>query len=982
VGALAFLPRIAGAQALNTFYSFSGGDGWGPLAGLIQASDGNLYGTTSAGGTYSNGTVFKITTGGVFTSLYSFTGGSDGSTPSAALYQASDGNLYGTTTWGGDNGNGTVFMITTGGAFTTLYSFTGGSDGANPVAPLVQASDGALYGTCQSGGSGSGTIYKITTAGVFSLVYTFSGGDGKYPTAGLTLASDGALYGVTSQGGWGASGVIFRVKTDGTFTVLHVMDYSADGGLVYGNLIQATDGNLYGMANTGGATSLGTVFQIDTSGNFINDYSFSDTGDGGSPLASLLQASDGNFYGTVSEYPGATGAVVEVWPVQGWDSILAPIYGDSTFTPSNLIQANDGLAYFITQGGGANGKGAIYQFYLPAHPATLTFNPGTVVSGQSTTATVTLNNQAPPGGAYVHVFGYGNVNSVYFTIPQGQTTGTVTVSTTASLTGSTAQVFAQYNFTNAIAYLDSTPGLFKVTPSAGSGGAVSPGTAQTVAYGGSITFTATPNPGYGVATWTVDGTTAQTGGTSFTLSNVTAAHSVNVTFTSLSNYTVYSGYGANGTVSPAGSQSVPGGGSITFTATPNTGYAVSQWFLDGTAAQSGGATYTLSNVAANHTVGVTFAVQTFTITPSAGANGSISPSAAQTVKYGGSVTLTATPGANYVVDTWYVDGTAVATGTKTYKLSNVTADHTVNVTFKAVQFAVTASAGVGGTVSPSGAQSVSYGSSISFTASPNAGYTVSTWSVDGTVAQTGGTSFTLSNVTAKHTVQVKFVKITYTVTASAGTGGTISPAGTSTVTTGGSLSFKATPSTGYVVGVWQVDGTTAQTGGTIFKLANVTANHTVTVSFSLQTLTVTASAGAGGTVSPSGAQSVSYGGSVSFTGTPNSGYTVSTWSVDGKVVQTGGTGFTLSNVTANHTVQVKFVKLTYTVTASASAGGTISPAGTSTVNPGASLKFTAKPSTGFLVSVWQVDGVTVQTGGTSFTLSNITANHTVMVIYN
>ena len=140
---------------------------------------------------------------------------------------------------------------------------------------------------------------------------------------------------------------------------------------------------------------------------------------------------------------------------------------------------------------------------------------------------------------------------------------------------------------------------------------------------------------------------------------------------------------------------------------------------------------------------MTFTLLTYTVTPSAGANGTLSPSTAQTVNYGSSLTFTATPNTGYMVNTWSVDGTVVQTGGTTFTLTNITANHTVHVTFTQLTYTITPSAGANGTISPSTAQTVNYGSSLTFTATPNTGYTVNTWSVDGTVVQTGGTTYTL-----------------------------------------------------------------------------------------------------------------------------------------------------------------------------------------------------------------------------------------------
>ena len=295
--------QLACAQpALIPLYSFTGGnDGANPLAGLVQASDGNLYGTASAGGPINSGTIFRITASGVLTPLYSFTNGNDGATPIAGLMQASDGNLYGTASAGGANGFGTIFRITTNDVFTPLYSFTNGNDGATPYAGLVQASDGNLYGTAIGGGTNDcGTIFRITTSGVFTPLYSFTfGNDGGGPEAGLVQASDGNLYGTAYLGGTnGFFGTIFRITTNSVFTPLYSFSNGNDGAYPVAGLVQASDGNLYGTAEDGGTIGDGTIFRITTNGVFTSLYSFTYGNDGANPTTALVQASNGNLYGT------------------------------------------------------------------------------------------------------------------------------------------------------------------------------------------------------------------------------------------------------------------------------------------------------------------------------------------------------------------------------------------------------------------------------------------------------------------------------------------------------------------------------------------------------------------------------------------------------------------------------------------------------------------------------------------------------------
>ena len=204
---------------MTSLYSFTGGnDGGHPAAALLQGSDGYFYGT-AGGGRSGAGTVFKISANRALTTLYSFTGGNDGARPEAGLVQGTDGCLYGTTEYGGkrphQGGSGTVFKISTNGAFTILYSFTGAKDGAFPNG-VVQGSNGNFYGTtCHGGTDKSGTVFKMSTDGVLTTLYSFTGGDGRFPRAGLVQGSDGNFYGATPAGGTADKGTVFEISTNG-----------------------------------------------------------------------------------------------------------------------------------------------------------------------------------------------------------------------------------------------------------------------------------------------------------------------------------------------------------------------------------------------------------------------------------------------------------------------------------------------------------------------------------------------------------------------------------------------------------------------------------------------------------------------------------------------------------------------------------------------------------------------------------------------
>jgi trimeric autotransporter adhesin len=295
--------KVTPAGVESVLYSFTGGaDGATPTARLIQGSDGNFYGTTQFGGTSNDGTVFKVTPAGVETVLHTFTDGADAGLPLAGLIQGSDGNFYGTSLQGGANDGGTVFKVTPAGVESVLYSFTSGADGGFPQAALIQGSDGNFYGTTQVGGaSGNGTVFKVTPAGIETVLYSFGGGtDGNYPYAGLTQGTDGNFYGTTEQGGANDLGTIFKVTPAGVETVLWTFAYGTDGMHPYGTLIQGADGNFYGTTYQGGTNAEGTIFEITPTGVETVLYSFGglSQSDGRFPQGGLIQGADGNFYGT------------------------------------------------------------------------------------------------------------------------------------------------------------------------------------------------------------------------------------------------------------------------------------------------------------------------------------------------------------------------------------------------------------------------------------------------------------------------------------------------------------------------------------------------------------------------------------------------------------------------------------------------------------------------------------------------------------
>ena len=303
--------KITPAGAETVLYSFktTHGDGYHPVAGLIRARDGNFYGTTMYGGQWGVGTVFKITSAGVESVLYSFgnpLNPSDGSTPVASLLQTRDGNFYGTTRAGGAYNNGTIFKITPAGVETVLHSFGSVSgDGYAPVARLIQGKNGNFYGTTTATARSphfGGTVFKVTPAGAEAVLHAFGTAhdDGTRPWANLVQARDGNFYGTTMKGGTDDEGTVYRITPAGVETVLHSFGgIKGDGREPEGSLIQARDGNLLGVTTAGGVAGHGTVFSITPTGAETVLHSFTGR-EGYYPTASLIRARSGKLYGTTA----------------------------------------------------------------------------------------------------------------------------------------------------------------------------------------------------------------------------------------------------------------------------------------------------------------------------------------------------------------------------------------------------------------------------------------------------------------------------------------------------------------------------------------------------------------------------------------------------------------------------------------------------------------------------------------------------------
>jgi len=469
----AMAATISSAQGtFTTLLSFDGTHGSGSSGALTQGSDGNFYGTGGGGANY-RGTVYKVTPDGRLTRLHSFctlARCADGEYPQSTLVQATNGKFYGTALSGGSgpDGCGTVFEITSVGQLTVLHTFVG-ADGCGPYSGLIQAANGSLYGTTYVGGlsSNGGTVFKISEAGEFTSLYSFCSltncADGARPMSSLVQGTDGNLYGVTVLGGYSNAcsisvfpsgcGTVFKITPSGKLTTVYnfcSLPNCADGAGPMASLIQATNGNFYGTTYNGGTNCLpygcGTAFEITPTGKFTMLHSFcslANCADGYYLQSPLMQATDGNFYGTTPYgdteiYPGGT--IFEITSTDAFISIYSfcslANCADGGIPLGGLLQATNGTFYGTTTQGGTSSDGTAFILDVGLAPfVSFIHNPAKIgqqfgILGYGLTGTTSVSFNGTPAK-----FKAQSDTLLVATVPAGATTGYVTVTTpSATLT--------------------------------------------------------------------------------------------------------------------------------------------------------------------------------------------------------------------------------------------------------------------------------------------------------------------------------------------------------------------------------------------------------------------------------------------------------------------------------------------------------------------------------------------------------------------
>ncbi len=498
--------------------------------------------------------------------------------------------------------------------------------------------------------------------------------------------------------------------------------------------------------------------------------------------------------------------------------------------------------------------------------------------------------------------------------------------------------------------------------------------------------TITPAPGYHVDSILIDG--VDHGSIEvYSFEHLLGDHTVEVTFAP-NHYVITTNGVGNGTVSDGVEFDYDPDYTYTFTATPEEGHVIASLTRNNIPVNIADPTVPftdmLTNIVDNYHYEVVFAPQTFSVTATAGANGTISPAGVSNYFYHQDAHIVITADLGYYISSITYNGTTIdyeqsaMLTTFTIPLLNIEADHVISATFAPLTYTVTVNAGAHGNITP-GMSNFAWGATPTFTITPDAGYGIVDVTVDG---QSVGavTSYTFTALSADHTIAATFAAYQFTIAATAGNGGTISPAGNTSVAFNGTQNYTITANAGHHVSDVFVDGVSVGAVNS-YSFTNVTADHAIYAAFDLNEYTVTVNAPTHGTITP-GSMTVQYGATPSFVITPDFGYNVTAITVNGTNVINNATNvngvytYTFPAIAANQTITATMTAQTYTINATAGTNGTITPNGNTTVNHGASQTYTIVPANGYVVDEVTVDGMTM--GAVySYVFSNVMANHTI-----
>jgi len=779
-------------------------------------------------------------------------------------------------------------------AFGALVAKGGGGGGGNNAypdnAPIVGGSGGGGgYSSISQVPGAAGTDTQGYAGGnnasYLSLPYPAGGGGGAGAAGGNATAMDVA--------GNGGAGLTFNITGS-------PVNYAGGGG-----------GGVWGAGTAGLATHGGGA----GGANALGSPGTPNSGGGGGGAGYLQSGAAGGSGVVIVSYTTADfgtetqgSYTIDATFALNTYTISATSGENGTITPSGEATVNHGgsQSYTITPSEGyrvevvlvdGSSVGAVTEYEFANVTANHTISATFALNTHNITASASEGGSITPSG----VTAVNNGGSQSYTITAGEGYYIVDVLIDGLSNGAiSSYTFSNVNGSHTISATFAI-NTHIVSATAGDNGTISPLGEVTVNQGANQTFAITPNEGYHVVDVLVDGSSVGAV-TSYNFENVTAAHTISATF-AINSYNISTLSGDGGSITPSGVTTLNHGGSQSYAITASEGYHIADVLVD---ENSVGAvsTYEFTNVTANHTISVTFAIETYTITASAGANGSITPSGETSAESGAGQVYTITPNEGYHIADVLVDENSVG-AVSTYEFTNVTANHTISVTFAINVYNITATASEGGSITPSGTVTVNHGSNQVFTMAPNGEYFIEDVLVDGVSVGTV-TNYEFTNVTGNRTIAVSFTQSVHTVTATAGENGSISPVGDTTVVHGGSQGYTITPAEGYHVADVLVDGSSVGAVST-YEISGITADRTISATFAINTYTVTATAGENGSITPSGITNVEHGGSQSYTIAPDENFLIGDVTVNGSSVGVG-TSYEFTNITGNSTIAATFVR--------------------------------------------------------------------------
>ncbi|HOZ79801.1 MAG TPA: hypothetical protein PLY34_17525, partial [Ferruginibacter sp.] len=808
------------------------------------------------------------------------------------------------------SGSAITTIVPSGGSGSTTYSWS--RNNTTIVTGIAASGSGSI----------SGTLNNTTSASAY-VTFTITRSGSTCTNRATVLVNPVPVASVSTSSQSVCSGAAIAAVNISSNIVGTVFNWTRNNAALVTGIGTSGSGNITGALVNTTSSPVTVTFTITPVFN----------GCSGTPVISSVLVS-----------PNPSAAIVSplVQSVCSGSSI-APIIGNGAGIVFNWTRNNTTAVTGIPASGTGNIEGSLINTGTSAEQvtftitpsangcvgspvmATATVNPGptAVISGSQTVCaaaaapelSIAFTGTGPWNVAYTNgstvVPVSTNSNPYLFTVPAAAGTYTLVNMSDANCAAQQAGMSGSAVITQL---------SYAITAAAGINGFITPAGITNVNCGNDQTYFITANTGFTVSDVLVDGSSIGAV-SSYTFTNVNASHTISAIFVANA-FTINANAGSNGSISPAGEATVSAGSNHTYNIVADACYRIADVLVDGISVGAVPA-YTFTDISASHSISASFTQLNYSITATAAANGTISSPGVTSVNCGGSQTYNFIADACYQIADVLVDGVSVG-AVASYTFENVTAAHTISVSFTQLNYSITATAAANGTISSPGVTSVNCGGSQTYNFIADACYQIADVLVDG-VSVGAVASYTFENVTAAHTISVSFIQLNYSITATAAANGAISPAGLAVVNCGSTQTYIITADEGYNIADVLVDGVSAGAVSS-YTFNSVSANHSIQAVFGAGLHKITATAGANGAITPSGSISAATGSSHTYDITANTCYQVEDVLVDG--ISVGAiSSYTFSNINAAHTISATFTQLSYTINASAGANGNISNAG-------------------------------------------------------